>query len=860
MNPGGDEGASATLAPTPRAARAAAGAESVQGRLLRELVHLGIIAFQFGLIVLLVRAFQIESKAFLRLLALAFAGFLIHHFLPQRYRLGFFAALSLAGTALVLGPTHAAWLTGFSAVLIGLAHVPIAFWGRVALIVAAATGFALIRAGEWDAGVPGVVWPLLGSMFMFRLWSYLYDLKHAAAPFSLERAVAYFFMLPNVCFPLFPVVDYKKFCSSHFNAEPFGIYQQGVVYMLRGIVHLLLYRLVYQNFLVDPATLQDASAALQLMLSTYLLYLRISGSFHLIVGLLHLFGFHLSETHHLYLLASSFTDYWRRINIYWKDFIQKLFFNPTYFAVSKKTSATGAMTIATLVAFFFTWILHSYQWFWIRGTFMFTWQDTVFWWGLCFLVLANVLVEMRRPPAKRLGKVARSWKADLRLGLSTILTFVVVCGAWTVWTAGSGAELGLIVEKLGGMTWKDAGWIALALGTLGVAAILLGRRASQKTEVRTRTKTAAPAFAWGPALRTVALAGALLGVAKAPALLAFSPVAADALDRLKAPNRLSARDAQTLERGYYEDLVDISRFNDELAELYAKQPPDWSKNRAVLETKGYPPYELIPSTSVHYKGATYSTNAFGMRDREYAQAKPAGTMRFVLLGASHGGGSGVGDDQTYENVTEDRLNAERAGRPAARYEILNFCVGGYGPLCRLRVLETKALGFQPDVLLYEGINDLTWVVNEIAHAADQGVTIPFPHVVERARAAGVEPGLPRVVAEKKIRPLAAELVEWAYVQMVERCRANGVRPMALFLPRPEDRSAEQADFDLQKELATRAGFELVDVWDAYAALEDPEEIWIAPWDRHPNPDGHRMVAEKLYSGLVRQVLEPPAGR
>jgi len=67
------------------------------------------------------------------------------------------------------------------------------------------------------------------------------------------------------------------------------------------------------------------------MVSTFLLYLRISGQFHLVIGMLYLFGFRLPETHHRYLLASSFTDFWRRINIYWKDFMMKLVYYPSFF-------------------------------------------------------------------------------------------------------------------------------------------------------------------------------------------------------------------------------------------------------------------------------------------------------------------------------------------------------------------------------------------------------------------------------------------------------------------------------------------------------------------------------------------------
>ena len=74
----------------------------------------------------------------------------------------------------------------------------------------------------------------------------------------------------------------------------------------------------------------------------YLLYLRVSGQFHMACGMLHLFGYQLPETHHRYLLATGFTDYWRRINIYWKDFMVRLFFNPVVFRLKRWPQPAGA--------------------------------------------------------------------------------------------------------------------------------------------------------------------------------------------------------------------------------------------------------------------------------------------------------------------------------------------------------------------------------------------------------------------------------------------------------------------------------------------------------------------------------------
>src|SRR5438132_2494957 len=183
------------------------------------------VLVQFALIALVIDYWQLESQLLTRLLWLAFAGFIIHHVLPMRYRLWFLAMLSLL--AVITGVGHfgpnlgVAWLTGkirtidflyhllpgliligIGLGLIGLCHLPIRFAARVGLVAVAGAALAFLRAhSQWFPDVTEM-WIILGSMFMFRLMIYLYDLKHRTAPFSPARAISYFFLLPNVCFPL----------------------------------------------------------------------------------------------------------------------------------------------------------------------------------------------------------------------------------------------------------------------------------------------------------------------------------------------------------------------------------------------------------------------------------------------------------------------------------------------------------------------------------------------------------------------------------------------------------------------------------------------------------------------------------
>src|SRR3546814_6330794 len=87
-------------------------------------------------------------------------------------------------------------------------------------------------------------------------------------------------MLPNVCFPMFPVVDYKGFRRSYYDVDEHRIYQTGVDWMVRGILHLILYRIVYYYWTIGPAEVIDPDTLTQYLVTNFLLYLRIRSEEH----------------------------------------------------------------------------------------------------------------------------------------------------------------------------------------------------------------------------------------------------------------------------------------------------------------------------------------------------------------------------------------------------------------------------------------------------------------------------------------------------------------------------------------------------------------------------------------------------
>jgi hypothetical protein len=841
------------------------------------------VAAQFGLIVMIVQYWQLESLSLVRLMQLAFAGFVIHHLLPLRFRLPFFAILSMVGVVIVtgqMGPkTWMAGLTGGIALnnflyrllpgltligvglgLIGLCHIPIRFWARVVLVAIVGAGLTFLRAhSQWFPDV-AEMWVILGSMFMFRLLIYLYDLRHHTVPFSASRAISYFFLLPNVCFPLFPVVDYKTFCATYYNEEWVRIYQTGLRWMMRGIIQLLLYRIVYQFAPLDVSKLSSTLDAAGFVVGMYLVYLRVSGNFHLIVGLLHMFGFNLPETHHLYFLATSFTDLWRRINIYWKDFVMKLFFYPTHFGVVRKIGTLRAMTVATLATFVATWALHSWQWFWIRGTPLLTWKDFFFWMILALVVLITALYEATRGRARTLTTSRVTLRQRLIRGLQAAVIFSLMCILWTFWTCQSWAEFQTLLDAASRPTLRDILIILAGLSVIGICAMLWGRSTRETSEGRGTGEVRPPFYFWPSATTVTASALCLLAL---PSIgIRVMPSAQNVITRLHT-DVLNERDMKQQRRGYYEEL-DVRRMDNWRRWGKQEMAEGWVQGKKVFyrERPDFLLTEIVPSTSTVLGGAPIRSNRWGMRDREYDMIKPPNTYRIVLLGASHDQGTGVNEDQTYENLVEDRLNREHPDQRYSRYEILNMSVGGYGLLQRVLRLEQDGFQFQPSaVMLSVAAADHQFLVQHLRSALTLGIEPPpdYREMFESImRKAGVHKGMPDVMIERRLQPYVPEVYEWSFKRFAQQCAQHGVRPLVIYRPAPVDlEGLEPTGRSEVVRLAKAAGLEVIDLSGAFDSVSDRSTLTLARWDDHTTTTGHRLLANKLYEDLVPMLFGSP---
>jgi len=419
----------------------------------RTMLHLVLLLAVF-------KRFQVEGRAFQELVQLAALALPLHYLAPFRWKKPLFVATSIAGLLWVFGPEVGGIVLGAGTALVGICYLPIPWGARVSILGATAAVLAVLRGHALLTGSLSPVWPVLASMMMFRMMIYLYELKHSSKQEPVLDTANYFLLLPNFCFMHFPVVDYRTLQRAHFSADVHAIQWRGLQMMLRGTIHLLCYRVIDQEFLLPASEVHGPWALAGFLVWNYLLYLQVSGQFHVACGLLHLFGYQLPETHHHYLLATGFTDYWRRINIYWKDFMVRLVFNPVVFRL-KRWSQPAALAVATMAVFVTTWVLHAYQKYWLCGTWGFSVPDALFWGILGVFVMVNVQCDARRSQsgsrARRAGAAGMVTKGQMELGplairaLKTVATFVTIAVLWSLWSSPSLAAWLDLLRR--GLSW-----------------------------------------------------------------------------------------------------------------------------------------------------------------------------------------------------------------------------------------------------------------------------------------------------------------------------------------------------------------------------------------------------------------------
>jgi hypothetical protein len=435
-------------------------------------------------------------------------------------------------------------------------------------------------------------------------------------------------------------------------------------------------------------------------------------------------------------------------------------------------------------------------------------------------------------------------------------TFSVITLLWSLWNCESIEQWVSLWQYA---DWSALGWSAAVLAVIGGLAIPFGGDTGTAAPLTStpRRGAAAPSpraafwqnvFVQAPIVLLLAFAGIRPFVA--PHLSAGAQVVVKSLSWTR-PN---AADGEKEVLGYYDNAIEASRFNRSLGGDAGGPPANWQRQiedtSAARNTGAFPLTELVPSQRTVINGKTIGTNSFGLRDREYPLEKPPGTLRIALIGSSGEMGWGVEDGETYEAITEERLNRELSPQTGLRYEILNFSVNGYAAIEQPTVLRERVARFRPDVVVYGAHSgDRFFVMTRLGKAFQQHITPPEEFLVQLAADVGLDARATDPQVLRKLTPRTTELLEFGYRRMLEEAKQMGARPVWLWVPLPKGGDVDAEEEVSMRALAEQAGFATLSLADAYRG-GDPERLVVAPWDGHPSAAGHRMLADDWFEQLA----------
>ena len=120
--------------------------------LLREAGRFLLVSLQLALVLVVIHLFKIEPRLpFFGVMCLAVGGFLVHAWLPARFRLAFFALLSMAAFVLLLGIMAAGTIFGLGGIVLAAPLTVVAYVAVQKLYVRQTLGRRVEVAGEEPA-------------------------------------------------------------------------------------------------------------------------------------------------------------------------------------------------------------------------------------------------------------------------------------------------------------------------------------------------------------------------------------------------------------------------------------------------------------------------------------------------------------------------------------------------------------------------------------------------------------------------------------------------------------------------------------------------------------------------------------
>lgn len=749
-----------------------------------------------------------------------------------------FSTLSTAGVLfLILPPLQAVLLLVFSVGILALCNLPLDRRWKKLMLISIAVCFALVIGGflrvPWLGSSMLVI---LSSMFMFRLILFLYEMKYQKTKLSFTDQLGYFLLLPNLVFPLFPVVDYKLYQSNYYQRDELEIYKRGAGLVAKGVFHLFIYRIVYSYLLPELSELTTQVNLLKYLVFSYLLTIRLSGIFHFSVGVLCLIGYDLPDVFKNHFAASGFGDLWRRINIYWKDFIVKVYFNPLYFRV-KKYGTKVAIFWVTLLSFAITLLLHDYQFFWLTGVFDVDLTDVIFWGFFGFTIALGTILSSKKPLEKSIA--SKAFDAALKI----LGTFLIMSVLWSIWSSESLSSWWWLIRN----SWCSQTSEILKL-LLVLIVLLLALWGANYFLLRKNNKV----------VSDITMPNLFWPIAMLTSVLIFNTVTLKRFwnERLEGKTiqalfhfTLNPDDREVQLAGYYDGMLDqnnlmssVANRNNEhvISEIFRK---DIHERRILVETGDARYKALSPNIDTQIAGVDIQINKWGVRDDDFSKESDDSLYRIALAGASVEMGWAISKEDGFESHIEQKLKED-----SLNVELLNFSVPGRLLINSTFSIESEIVPFNPDLLVVFYHPNVDWVHLK-TRLGEHDYSKAFNGVIAELYESFDLLNSSSAQRTRWLEPYQDQIFQQLFSKIKEVTDKEGIELLLVNMPDFSFRTWDVEDTNYK--LAESMGIEVANLSEFLN--RDNVEDYALDFGGHPNLKGQALITRTLYPFILQKV-------
>jgi lysophospholipase L1-like esterase len=281
---------------------------------------------------------------------------------------------------------------------------------------------------------------------------------------------------------------------------------------------------------------------------------------------------------------------------------------------------------------------------------------------------------------------------------------------------------------------------------------------------------------------------------------------------------------------------------------------DVEMSRYAVEIKEKSDNPLIghmhsPNSNAYLMGVDVAINSDGFRDEEYSVDRNQ-SYRIAVLGDSLTFGWGVEKEDTFEVLLEEMLSETRPT------EMINFGHGNYNTQQQVNLFKEKGLKYNPDkVVVFYFINDA-----EVTPVRSNWLWISRLRSVTFlwSRARGL---LSRAAPGQTFQTFYSDLykddqpgfiaVKESFLELQGITEQHGIELQVIMLPELHDLENYPftAEYAKVESFLRDNSIPVIDLTDSFAGYQDPEGLWVAPDDAHPNALAHKMIAEYSRSFL-----------